>query len=258
MTRTVLTLLTLCPLFASLAGQATNAADLSPGQRVVASAAQNNQFTFILFHRGKDAATQNMHQVLQTTLAERQDAVIVPIQIGDAGEQALIEQFDATRTPMPAVAVLAPNGAVTSVFPQRVVSQQLTAAIVSPGQAACLKALQDQKIVLLCAQPEGSRTVPDGVRQFQADALFKDRTQVVTVQANNPDEARFLHQLRMRTDQPTSVVAFMAPPGVMMGIYNADVTYDILAQKLAAAGKCCDDPNCRHHRAAGGKNPTRR
>lgn len=261
MTRTVSTCtVALTAVVVSMAtiGQTAGAAELGPGRQAVDAAAQQDQFAFILFYRTNDAATGNMHQTLQSTLSQREDAAIVPVQIGDQAEQGLIEQFDATRLPMPAVAVLAPNGAVTSVFPQRVIPRQLTTAIVSSGQADCLKALQNQKIVLLCVQPEDNRFIPDGVHQFQTDNLYKDRTQVVNVQANDPAEARFLQQLRLRTDQPTPLVAFMAPPGVMLGTYNANVTLDILAQKLAAAGKCCDDPNCKHHQTASGNQSTRR
>lgn len=224
-----------------------------PGQQAVATAAKNNQFAFVLFYRGNDAATQSMYGTLKSTLDDRKDAVIVPVRIGDAAEQALIERFDATRLPLPAVAVLAPNDAICSVFPQRVSQQQLVAAIVSPAQAACLKALQDKKIVILCAQPKASAEIPAGVQQFQADKKFKDRTQVVTVEAKDPSEAKFLQQLRVRTDQPAPIVAFMAPPGVMIGVFHGDITHRQLAEKLAAAGQCCDDENCKYHRPAGSK-----
>src|SRR5690606_33579853 len=101
------------------------------------------------------------------------DATIVPVQITDPAEKELVTHFDATRLPMPAVAVLAPNGAVTSVFPRKVTAQQLTAAIVSPGQAACLKALQEDKIVLLCARPAGDSSIPQGISEFLKDELFR-------------------------------------------------------------------------------------
>ena len=231
----------------------SRAADLAPGLQQVSTAAEQEQFAFIMFYRANDTATGQMRRTLQTTLSQRQDATVVPVSIGDRTEQELIERFDATRLPMPAVAVLAPNGAVTSVFPQRVSSQQLTAAIVSTAQAECLKALQDQKIVLLCVQPEGNRFEPQGVKTFREDDHYKDRTQVVDVQATDPAEAKFLKQLGLRTDQSAPLVAFMAPPGVLLGRYNASVTFDVLAQKLAASGKCCDDPNCKHHHSTGGK-----
>ncbi|QDT66628.1 hypothetical protein [Calycomorphotria hydatis] len=221
------------------------------GEQAIAAAAQNNQFAFVMFYRDKSTAAQSMHGTIKSTLAERRDAVIVPVQINDNEEQALIKKFDATRIPMPAVAVLAPNGAICSVFPQKVTSHQLTAAIVSPGQASCLKALQDKKIVLLCAQPTLSSEIPAGVSQFQADKLYLNRTEVVSVLASDPKETKFLNQLGIPTNQSTSVVAFMAPPGVMIGVFNGDITHSELAQKLAAAGKCCDDENCKHHQATG-------
>lgn len=243
---------------ASMGGTPVRGADTGPAQQKIAVAAESEQYAFVLFYRQNDAATQGMHRVLQETLSGRNDATAMSVNVSDANEANLIEQFDATRMPMPAVAVIAPNGAVTGVYPQRVTTPQLTASIVSPGQAACLKALQEQKIVLLCVHPEGTTAIPNGVQDFKADALFRDRTQLVSVQANDPAEQKFLRQLQVRTDQPATLTAFMAPPGVMLGVYNAKVTHDLLAQKLAAAGKCCEDPNCKHHKGAAGQSSTRR
>ena len=228
------------------------------GEQAVASASRNNQFAFVMFYRSNDAATQNMHRVLTSTLSERNDATIVPVHIGDTREAALVKQFDATRIPMPAVAVLAPNGAVCSVIPQRVSEQRLVACIVSPGQAKCLKALQDGKIVALCAQSSAQEEIPLGVRQFRMDKLYSERTEVVTVLATDPSEAKFLNQLKVPTNQRTPIVAVMAPPGVMIGVFNANITHKELAAKLAAAGKCCDDENCKHHNSATARQSSRR
>ncbi|QDS91159.1 hypothetical protein EC9_53790 [Rosistilla ulvae] len=258
MTRNVTKFALTLTLIATCIAQSSTARGASPVEQMLDTVANNQQFAYILFYRNNDAATQSMHGVLQSTFAERRDAAILPVQITDVAERDLVKRFDATRLPMPAVAVLAPNGAVCSVFPQRVTGHQLTSAIVSPGQAKCLKALQDKKIVLLCAQPAAGAAIPMGVRQFMADSLYQDRSTVVTVEANDPGEAKFLNQLKVRTDQPTSVVAFMAPPGVMIGIFNGSVTHSTLAEKLAAAGKCCDDENCKHHKSAGASQPARR
>lgn len=257
MTRTV-SLFALVPALLAAASLSASAAELSPGQQAVQSAAEQGQFAFVLFYRGNDAATSSMQQTLTSTLAQRSDAAIVSVQVTDPAERSLIAHFDATRLPLPAVAVLAPNGAVTSVFPRRVAAQQLTAAIVSSGQADCLKALQEQKIVLLCVHPEGTSSIPQGVQEFQADELYLGRTELVSVQANDPQEAKFLGQLKVRTDQPTTTTVLMAPPGVMLGMYNANVTHQILARKLVDAGKCCDDPNCKHRKAAGSGSAPRR
>ena len=220
----------------------------SPAETAIQKASANGQFTFVMFYRGNDAATQRMHGTVQSTVASRQDAVIVPVQIGDAAEQTLVKQYDATRMPMPAIATIAPNGAVCSVFPRQVTQQQLDAAIVSPGQTQILKALQDRKLVLLCAQPTGGEMMPVGVRQFRTDPQYSSRTEVVTVAANDPAEAEFLTKIGVKPNRPTPTVAFMAPPGVMVGTFDANVSFDVLAAKLAAAGKCCDDENCKHHK----------
>lgn len=258
MTRIVSTYGLKVALLSALLSAGASARAVSTGDQAVATAAQHNQFAFVMFYRGNDAATHAMHRTISSALAERPDAVIVPIQINDNTEQALISKFDATRIPLPAVAVLAPNGAVCSVIPQKVDERQLTAAIVSAGQASCLKALQDKKIVILCAQPAPSAEIPAGVRQFQTDKLYAKRTEVVTVVASDRKEAKFLKQLRVRTDQRTPVVAFMAPPGVMLGVFDANVSHDVLAQTLAAAGKCCDDENCKHHSTATTNESSRR
>ena len=245
-------------LFCSMVASENAAYAQSPGQQAITAAAQGDRFAFVMFYRGNDAATQDMHKVLTSTLAGRADAAIVPVQVGDAAEASLVKEYDATRVPLPAVAVLAPNGAICSVLPQRVSEQQIVASIVSRGQAECLKALQDNKIVALCAQPSADAEVPVGVRQFQTDELYRDRTHVVTVLATDPSEAKFLQQLRVPAQQPTSIVAFMAPPGVMVGVFNASVSHSELAEKLAAAGKCCEDDSCKHNKAAAAKQPSRR
>ena len=120
MTRIVSSLAALTLLICGITSRPLPAAELSAGQKVLADAARQNQHTCVMFYRGDDAATQNMHRTVQSTLAERPDAVILPVRLDDAAETALVERFDATRTPMPATVVLAPNGAITSVFPQRV------------------------------------------------------------------------------------------------------------------------------------------
>lgn len=228
------------------------------GKQAIASAAQNDQFSFVMFYRTLDAATKDMRQVISSTLAGRSDSQVVSVQISDPSESELVKQFDATRIPLPAVAVIAPNGAICRVLPMQVTSQQLIACIVSQAQANCLKALQDNQIVALCVQPTSQAEIPIAVRQLQNDRLYHDRIQIVSVLANDPQETTFLNQLRVPTDRLTPMIALMAPPGVMVGIFDSSVTYAEMTQKMVAAGKCCDDPNCKHRQSAGVKQTMRR
>jgi hypothetical protein len=239
------TLLTLA-ITATLLSTTPAACAQSFGQGSLAEAAKQQKFVFILFYRTNDATTQEMYKVLNAELAARNNAAFIPVNITDPQEQAIVEQFDASRTPMPAVMAVAPNGAITGVFAQKLTAAQVDAAIVTPAQTRCMRALQDKKLVLLCVQPTGSKDLPLGVQQFKADKLNVNRTHLVSLQAGDPAEAKFLQQLNVRPDTQSTVTAFMAPPGVLLGTFNDKVTPSVLMTKLAAAGQCCDDPNCKH------------
>lgn len=230
----------------------------SPGQSSVASAAKQNKFAFIMFYRANDATTQSMYKVLKSELGTRNDSAIVVVNITDPKEKTIVDQYDASRTPMPAVMAVAPNGAITGVFAKTLAPAQVDAAIVTPAQTRCMRALQDKKLVLLCVQPTGSQQVPVGVQQFKADKLNVNRTHLVSLQAGDPAEAKFLQQLKVRPDTRTTITAFMAPPGVLLGTFNDRVTPTVLMTKLAAAGQCCDDPNCKHGKPATATKPTTR
>ncbi len=230
----------------------------SAGQSSLATAARQQKFAFILFYRTNNAATQTMHKVLNAELGRHDNAAFVPIDITDPQEQAVVEQYDASRTPLPAVMAVAPNGAITGVFAQKLLPANIEMAIVTPGQTQCMRALQDKQLVLLCIQPTGDSQVPVGVQQFRADRLNANRTQLVSIQAGDPAEAKFLQQLKVRSDTQTAVTAFMAPPGVLLGTFNDKVTSTVLMTRLAAAGQCCSDPNCKHGRAATAAKPTTR
>lgn len=230
----------------------------SSGQNSLAEAAQQKKFAFILFYRANDNTTKAMYDVLNGELARRNNATFVPVNITDPGEKSVIDQFDASRTPLPAVMAVAPNGAITGVFAQKLTAAQIDAAIVTPAQTQCMRALQDKKLVLLCVQPTGNQQVPIGVQQFKADKLNANRTHLVSLQAGDPAEAKFLQQLKVRPDTRTTVTAFMAPPGVLLGTFNENVSHDVLMQKLVAAGQCCEDPNCKHGKPGTAGRPTTR
>jgi hypothetical protein len=62
-------------------------------------------------------------------------------------------------------------------------------------------------------------------------------------------EARFLTEMEFKPGELSdSMVVVLAPPGVLVGKYPASVTTDQIATDLHAAGKCCNDPNCKHNK----------
>ena len=82
----------------------------SSGQSSLTEASQQNKFAFILFYKANDDKTQAMYKVLNGEIARRNNTTFIPVDITDAHEKAVVDQFDASRTPMPAVMAVAPMG----------------------------------------------------------------------------------------------------------------------------------------------------
>lgn len=222
------------------------AESVSHAQQSLQEASSQKKMSFIMFFRKDDASTRAMYKTLSEETSQLSNTSVVTINVTDQTESELVSRFDAGRLPLPAVVALAPNGAVSGVFSKNLKAVQVQNAIVSPIQAECIKALQDKKIVLLCAQPDNGAYVPKGVQEFQADPSFSLRTHVVNVRASDPIEADFLKLFKVSSSVSSPVTVFMAPPGKLLGVYTTDVSSKKLTETIVAAGACCTDPNCKH------------
>ncbi len=100
--------------------------------------------------------------------------------------------------------------------------------------------------MLLCLSNASQPALPQGVAAFQANPHFASRTRVVAASLTDPNEAGFYSELGVPPGSAPAVV-FMAPPGVYVGKFDANVSMQELATKLQGAGKCCSDPNCKHN-----------
>lgn len=218
------------------------------GEVALRQAAAENRTTYVLFHREWDAAAESLAQVVKTHVGKNAaKAVFATVNIVDPAEKAVVDRFQVSRAPMPLVLAVHPNGAVTGVFVRQAAEADLPSTLVSPKKAECMKALQQNQLVMLCTQGSAQPVLPPGVLAFQADPHFAQRTTVVNVQLNDPNEAGFLAELRNPSQAPPPAIVFMAPPGVLIGNFAATASKDEMAAALGAAGKCCNDPNCKHN-----------
>ena len=213
--------------------------------------AEPTTFSYIVFYRHDDDLTQAMCQVVKDAAAKQPDAVTPRfVQITNPAEAAVVKQFNMGRAPMPLTLVTAPNGAVTGVFRKRVTEEDLTGAFVTTSMSHCMKAMQDGKLVFLALQTTPDVTVPQGVADFLDDPEFKERVTVIPVQSTDQAEAQLLGELKIGAGPNQPTVAFFAPPGVVVGTFGAASTKAEITGALHAAGKCCNDPNCKHNHAA--------
>lgn len=223
---------------------------------------QAGKFTFIVFYKDNSPQTQKMLQAVQQTVANRgQQMTMAVASVSSPDGQAMAEQFNVTRAPMPITVAVAPNGAVTGLFPRQVAKANLDAAVVSPVMMECMKQLQDQKLVFVCLTQSEQAAVPAGVRALELDPQFKDRMALVALNVQNTAEARLMQQIKVDANQVQGpYAALIAPPGVLVGHFNGTSSAEQIAAAIHKAGQCCEDPNCKHAASAQASQstPTRR
>lgn len=215
------------------------------GDAALAHAAASNKTLSLVFYRDWDDATMSMAHVVKGH-AEKYSghAVWNTVQITDPAEKSVVDRYQLSRAPMPMVVTIHPNGAVTGFFSGKVGDAELARTFVSPKKAECMKLLQENQLVLMCLKP-ADQPYPQAVVQFQSDPMFATRTKVISAAVTDPNEAAFFSELKLAPGQPTTV--FIAPPGVLVGKFAPTATKSELAAALHAAGKCCDDKNCKHN-----------
>lgn len=217
-------------------------------EQAIQTASQDGKLLYLVFYRETDATTNTLLETVKTASTGQVGTSWATVHVTDPAARAVAERFKVARAPMPMVMAIAPNGAVTGAFSKRVTKEALAGCIVSPKKAECMAALQQDKLVLLCLQEHPGEALPAAIDEWVADPFFGDRTRVMTVTMSDAAEAGFLESMQVDPKQGEPQTVFLAPPGVMVGKFPPSATKEELATKLAAAGKCCDDANCKHNK----------
>jgi hypothetical protein len=206
--------------------------------------------TFLLFSRGDSAKTQRVAAELGTALATRSDrAQWQLIDVTAPVHQELVNRYQLSRAPMPLVLCIAPNGTVTGAMPGRVTEKAVEASLVTPTMTRCMKWLQAGKIVVVHIKASATDTLPAGAAGLLADPAFQNRTVMESFVVSDPAEDRFLRDMEINpADASGSALEVLAPPGMLVGKFPSTATTADIAAQLHAAGKCCNDPNCKHNK----------
>jgi hypothetical protein len=218
-------------------------------QQALDQAASDQQYIFLIFYKQDTPTARAMVQTVKAGLAKRENqATLAFVQVSDPAEKALVARYGVSRAPMPLTLAIAPNGAITGMFAQRVTAQAIDNAFVTPAMTRVMKSLQEGKLVFVCAHDSAQSVVPAAIKDFQADPHFRERVATVTLQLKDPAEIKFVNQMQIDSKTAETTMVLLAPPGVMVGKFDPRTSKDDIAAALAKAGKCCDDPNCKHHR----------
>jgi hypothetical protein len=140
---------------------------------------------------------------------------------------------------MPLVIAVSPCGAVTKYFTGPINEKELRTAFVSPGMQLCLKALQSDKLVLVCIMdqldPKKPEAIPKGVADFKADEKFGPAVEILKIDAKDKNETSFLKDFKIDPKLKKPLVVFLCPPNTVIWQFGPTVTKEQIVAKLAAA-----------------------
>ncbi len=190
----------------------------------LSSFATEKAYTFIFFYKTDDAEKQQMEKVFDSAVEQVKEKVKAKkVDIDDKSEKVLVEKYDLQKAPMPFVMVFAPNGAITGAFIAPLDNKELTQAFVSPTTEAILQPLQEGKLLFLMVQnnkTKKNQEALNGVNEFQADAKYRDATEIITLDPSDPQEGELLEKIEVDPKTKEAVTVFFLPPGEMIGKFT--------------------------------------
>ncbi|NQT18277.1 MAG: hypothetical protein HQ592_01135 [Planctomycetes bacterium] len=218
------------------------------GMAAAERAAETGRYLFAFFYKEHTEHTRAMSKAFDKAVAQLTDrADSVAIDVAAPAEADIVKKYNLSRSPVPLVLALAPNGVVTGVFTTEVTQEQLAAAIAGPAKQACLKALQQRKIVFLCAQNKSTKSndaAMQGVNDFKADDRFALFTEIVKIDPSDAAEKKFLEQLRIDPKTAEAITVFLAPPGSVIAKFTGPTDRAGLVATLQKASSGCGTGGC--------------
>lgn len=224
----------------SMAPVSASTGPAGPAMQALKKAALANRHLLVFMYARDDEATRagrTKFDVEAAKLAGQADRVVLDRAAGADAE--LVARYSLRTAPTPLILMFAPNGAVTGGFRAAdVTAEKLTKMLASPAKQRCLSALQERKLVLLCVQNATTPSAGEarvGAEAFKADARFGDSTELVTVDPADASERDFLAELKVPEEPSRARTVFLAPPGVMLGVFEGATTASTFEMALAKA-----------------------
>lgn len=223
------------------------------GIAALEKASREKKYLFIYFHDGNNGNSEASRKTFESMMNKiTGEATWVAVNKNAPTERQIVEKLRVQTAPMPLIVAMAPNGAITGGFQGRELTEErLRGAIVTPGMQQCLKALQERKIVFLCAQNKKTKhnsNAMRGINDFKSDPQFAQLTEIVTIDPANKTEEKFVAQLKINPDTDEAITAFLLPPGAVIGKFEGATDKNMLLASLqramASCGSGCGPRGC--------------
>jgi len=233
--------------------------ETSKARAAVERAGAAQKYLFIFFYNGEDEQTAAMRAVFtRATDKVSKKAGRVEINITDPLEATIIDEYGVRAAPMPLVLAIAPNGAITGGFPAPFEEKQIIDSFATPCTQASLKALQRNRVVLLCIQNQRTGlndAAMKGVQDFKSDPNYVNAAEVITMDTADPAEAKLVGLLGVDPKIAEAMTVCLVPPGRPVARLSGATTKEMIAGsfKAASGGGCCPGGSKTCGPAAGGQ-----
>jgi hypothetical protein len=213
--------------------------NMAPGQTpgksaaafMAATSAQKHLFMYF-YAPGKN--DPKVHKLFVSAMQKLGGAAqSVEINIKDKTETALVQKFRLEQAPLPLVLVIAPNGAIVGGYPNgRITEDVLMGSLASPCFQRCLRGLQENKIILLCAYPSDPTKpgpqIPKGVLDFYSDPKYQPTTKIITLDPSNMAEKRLIGLLHLDPSSKEMTTCILAHGSMVASLPGAVKKKDIV------------------------------
>ncbi|MBF0226692.1 MAG: hypothetical protein HQK76_14660 [Desulfobacterales bacterium] len=230
--------------FSEVAPQKT--ADTISAKDAINAASKNNKYLALLCYDSQNSLYKEMQATLNKFNEESKEKIqVYELLTSDTKEAEIVEMYRINNAPLPLLLVMAPNGAITGGFPQKVMTEQLSKSIVSESISKIIKAMQSEKVVLVLLQNSKTNYNEESsqaARDFSNDERLKEMVEMFNIDPNTPDNKDFIAQCRLKPDIKESTIVMIIPPGRIAGVYPGKITKDKLLSALAtcsAGSGCC-------------------
>lgn len=219
-------------------------------ETVLKEAARRGRYVFFFFHRRGSKPSEEMAKVIRKakrSLKDRADFHFV--ELSDAARAAAVRRFKVRGEPV--TVVVAPGGAVSAYIRGPAPIEALERAIVSPGMAGVLRAIQEQRVVFLCVLGKRSRWAAESLAAAKRmEAALEGIASVVVVDPADQREKDLLLRCGAPTDGKVARIVVIGPGGVVAHRLAGRVSDDDLA--AAFSKMLTDGGGCGAKTATGG------
>ena len=226
----------------------------SPGAAALEKAAKDNKYLFIFFWREDTQHSRVMRGVFQAAMAKMADKAA---DRGDSSrrrrrKRQIVARYDVSRSPMPLVLAIAPNGAVTKGLADAVRRRAASASVRQPVHGRVHEGPPGAQ-ARAPVRPEAAAAGPDGGAAQERAGLHR-RCGICEDHQGRRSEPRRCgrggsssRDIQVDPQTVTPVTVLMAPPAAVIGSYADEVTKERLGGQAEGGAIGCCGPGCSCH-----------